>query len=136
MLDKLSALYRIELDEEGLMIEGFADGLKSYTSNQIGRAFRHIVEHDKWFPTIAYTREVLEHLFPGDEYKALPAPPQTVEDVAAGFIATGFIGTIKSLQKPIDYESEYNKYRKANWTEALKRAAKEMADASQTRQSG
>lgn len=133
MLDKMSALYRIKLDEEGLIVEGFADALKLYSTSQISQAFERIVKRDEWFPTIAHTLGELRSLFPGDEYIALPSPPQTVEDVAEGIVVTGFIKTVPALQrklgKGIDYEVEYKKFRKANWTDALKRAAKEMVNA-------
>ena len=134
MIVKLGMLYRIDVDQ--IVIDGYCEALEHYGSNEISQALARIVKRDQWFPTIAYTLKELRDLFPDNEYKALPPPPLTIEDIAGRIVAMGFARMIPTLTKelcpPIDWTVEFDKYKKARWTDALKKAAKEMADGRRT----
>jgi len=121
-------MMRVDVDQ--LLIEGFIESLDSYSTDQIGKAFKRIVLRDQWFPKLAYLLEVLNDMFPQREPLQLAAPPPSVEDIAGRMVTMSFLKEVPALKKEhgdnLDYESFFLHHKQKHWDACMKAAQGEF----------
>ena len=131
-MERLGRVFGKEVD--ALLVKEYWPVLSWYGLEEISAAIDGAIAEETYFPRPATLRQYIASHSAPPTYTPEPSPPQTIEDIAGGIIASGFIKTIPAMQRAsekagdkIDYEAEYNKYKKAHWADAMRDAARVAA---------